>query len=219
MDKKELKMKYDELVAGIETTQMFDGRGCGVDVYVCKKCGSKFYTRYMDKGVTPFTIRCRDCEKGTAVHEKTISEGRAKIMDAEIHNWVRPTFDQLLKLNEGAQEHVLNGGLMLEDELENKPGIENAEIKKTQRMAQKLLETLQGTDASFFFVGNEGNCFTMGGDPDNIVAHILFAMCRYPIVRDIIKTCAELFDAVNKECGDKVRSVTMNHLIEQNSGN
>lgn len=219
MDKKELKMKYDELVAGIETTQMFDGRGRGVDVYVCKKCGSRFYTRYMDKGVTPFTIRCRNCEKGTAVHEKTISEGQAIFFDAEILNWVRPTFEQLLKLNEGAQEHVLNGGLMLEDELGNKPGIENAEIKKTQRMAQKLLETLQGKEASFLFVGNEGNCFTMGGDPVHIEAQIVFAMCRYPVVRDIITKCAERFDELNEEFGEEVRNVTMDHLIEQNSGN
>ena len=35
------------------------------------------------------------------------------------------------------------------------------EIKKIQRMAQKLLEQLQGEEASFLFVGDEGNCFTI----------------------------------------------------------
>lgn len=41
----------------------------------------------------------------------------------------------------------------------------------------------------------------------------------YPVVRNIIKTCAARFDEVNKECGDNVRSITMDHLIEKNSGN
>lgn len=93
------------------------------------------------------------------------------------------------------------------------------EIKKTQRMAQKLLEQLQGEEASFLFIGDEGNCFTIGGDPVNITAQIIFAMIRYPVVRDIIKNCAARFDELNKEYGDKLRNMTMDHLIEQNSGN
>ena len=34
MDKDELKQKYDQLVAGIESARMFDGRNKGVDIYV-----------------------------------------------------------------------------------------------------------------------------------------------------------------------------------------
>ena len=97
--------------------------------------------------------------------------------------------------------------------------MEQKDIKKTQRMAQKLLEQLQGEDASFLFVGDEGNCFTIGGNPANIEAQIVFAMCRYPVVKDIIKTCATRFDELNEEFGDGVRNVTMDHLIEINSGN
>lgn len=119
MNKKELKKEYDKLVVEIESARMFDGRGKGVDVYVCEKCGEQFYTQYKDKGVTPFTIRCRRVEcRSTMVHKLTISEEQAKNDRLVVHNWVRPTFEQLLKLSEGAQEHVLNGGLMLEDELD-----------------------------------------------------------------------------------------------------
>lgn len=118
MNKEKLKQQFDELVSVIKPSKMFDGRGKGVDVYVCEKCGKRFYTRYKDKGVTPFTIKCRYCEHGTMMHDQTISEQVANVMAFDVHNWVRPTFGQLLKLNEGAQEHVLNGGLMLEDELE-----------------------------------------------------------------------------------------------------
>lgn len=216
MGKKELKMKYDELVAGIETIQMFDGRGRGVDVYVCKKCGKRFYTRYKDKGVTPFTIKCRHCEHGTMMHDQTISEQVANVMAFEVHNWVRPTFEQLQKLSDGAQEHVLNGGLMLEDELDSK---DESMIKEKFGKVQEILDSLQGKDATFMFIGHEGNHFVLSGSPVNIEAQIVFAMCRYPVIRDIIKVCAERFDELNKKYGDNVRNVIMDHLIEKNSGN
>ena len=220
MNNDELKQRYDELVSGIETAKMFDGRNKGVDVYVCEKCGSQFYTRYKDKGVTPFTIRCRREACGaTMIHRSTIFEEEARNCRLAVHNWVRPTFEQFLKLNEGAQGHVLNGGLMLEDELEQKSGLEKEEIKKIQRMAQKLLELLQGEEASFLFLGDEGNCFTIGGDPTMIAAQILFAMVRYPVVRQIIQKCADNYETLNEKFGEDVRNLTLEHLIEVNSGN
>lgn len=121
MNEKELKRKYNKLVSGVEEMKMFDGRNRGVDVYVCEKCGHKFYTRYKDKGVTPFTLRCRKCENGTSVHNDTISEQIANFMAFDVHNWVRPSFNQMNKLRKKGKdstiEHILNGGLMLEDEL------------------------------------------------------------------------------------------------------
>lgn len=215
MNKEELKQQYDELISGIETAKMFDGRNKGVDVYVCKKCGKRFYTRYKDKGVTPFTIKCRHCEHGTMMHDQTISEQVANVMAFEVHNWVRPTFEQLQKLSEGAQEHVLNGGLMLEDELEKDKSI----VKEKFNQVQELLDSLQGEDATCLFIGHEGNHFVISGSPVSIMAQIVFAMCRYPVVKDIIKTCAARYDELNEEHGDKVRNITMDHLIEQNSGN
>lgn len=216
MNKEELKQQYNELVSAIETAEMFDGRNKGVDVYVCKKCGKRFYTRYKDKGVTPFTIKCRHCEHGTMTHDQTISEQVANVMAFEVHNWVRPTFEQLQKLSDGAQEHVLNGGLMLEDELDSE---DESMIKEKFGKVQEILDSLQGKDATFMFIGHEGNHFVLSGSPVNIEAQIVFSMCRYPVVRDIIKTCAERFDELNKEYGDNVRNVIMDHLIEKNSGN
>lgn len=215
MDKKKLKKKYDKLVAEIESAQMYDGRGKGVDVYVCEKCGKRFYTRYKDKGVTPFTIKCRHCEHGTMMHDQTISEQVANVMAFEVHNWVRPTFEQLQKLSDGAIDHVLNGGLMLEDELNN----EDIEVKATFDKVHELLDSLQETGATCLFIGDEGNHFVISGNPTNIEGQIVFAMCRYPVVKDIIKTCATRFDELNEKFGDGVRNVTMDHLIEINSGN
>lgn len=216
MNKKELKKQYDELVSDIETAQMFDGRNKGVDIYKCKDCGFVFYTQYKDKGVTPFTVRCRNCEHGTAIHDKTITEQMASFLGVNVHDWVRPTFEQLLKLNEGVQEHVLNGGLLLEDELDSD---DTNLVKEKFDNVQKILDSLQGEDATFMFIGHEGNHFVLSGSPVNIMAQITFAMCRYPVIKDIIKTCAERFDELNKEYGDNVRNVIMDHLIEKNSGN
>ena len=216
MNKKELKKQYDELVSDIETAQMFDGRNKGVDIYKCKDCGFVFYTRYKDKGVTPFTVRCRNCEHGTAIHDETTTEQMASFLGVNVHDWVRPTFEQLLKLNEGVQEHVLNGGLLLEDELDSD---DTNLVKEKFDNVQKILDSLQGEDATFMFIGHEGNHFVLSGSPVNIMAQITFAMCRYPVIKDIIKTCAERFDELNKKYGDNVRKVTMDHLIEQNSGN
>ena len=216
MDKKDLKKKYDELVAGIETTRMFDGRNKGVDVYVCEKCGMPFYTRYKDKGVTPFTIRCRNADgcDGRMLHKHTITETQAKACGITVHNWVRPTFEQTLRLNEGAQQHVLNGGLMLDDELND-----YSVVREKFSQVQKILDSLQNQDATCLFIGHEGNNFVISGNPVNITAQIIFAMCRYPIVRDIIQKCVENFEDLNKEYGDDVRNIKMEHLIEINSGN
>ena len=216
MNKNELKQQFDKLVSGIETAKMFDGRNKGVDVYVCKKCGEEFYTRYKDKGVTPFTIKCRHCEHGTMIHGQTIPERVASLMPFEVHDWVRPTFEQLQKLSDGAIEHVLNGGLMLEDELGSEDEII---VKEKFSKVQEILDSLQGKNATFMFIGHEGNHFVLSGNPVSIEAQIVFAMCRYPVIRDIIKTCAERFDELNKDFGDNARNVVMDHLIEKNSGN
>ncbi|MBQ8095557.1 MAG: hypothetical protein IJ243_00505 [Prevotella sp.] len=93
------------------------------------------------------------------------------------------------------------------------------EIKQVFDDVQRRLDTLQGSGATFMFIGHEGNHFVLGGQPTQIAAQVVFAMMRYPVVRDIIKQCAERFDDLDAELGQGVREVKMDHLIEQNSGN
>lgn len=95
----------------------------------------------------------------------------------------------------------------------------NEEIKKKFDEVQEILDSLQDSGATCMFIGHEGNHFVISGNPLNIEAQIVFAMMRYPIVRDIIKTCAARYDELNKECGDNARGITMDHLIEKDSGN
>lgn len=117
---KGLKEQYDQMLIDIETARIFDGRGTGVDVYVCEKCGEKFYTQYTVKGVTPFSIRCRSCNKALMIHRNTISYtewSALEALGAKLHNWVRPTYKQMMNLQPYTQQHVLNGGLVLEEEV------------------------------------------------------------------------------------------------------
>lgn len=122
MSNKELTKKYNAMLANIEAARIYDGRNKGVDVYICKECGKTMYTRYKDKGVTPFTTACRKqgC-KGIMVHENTTSEREVQYNGKTVHNWVRPTLKWLDRQrkngNMGVVEHVLDGGLVLaEDE-------------------------------------------------------------------------------------------------------
>lgn len=97
--------------------------------------------------------------------------------------------------------------------------MEEIDIKRKFDEVQEILDSLQGSSATCMFIGHEGNHFVISGSPVNIEAQIVFAMIRYPIVREIVKTCAERFDELNDEHGENVRNVKMVHLIEQNSGN
>lgn len=112
MKKEDIEKKYNELVNTIEPKLMYDGRG-KVDRYTCEDCGHSIYTTYRDKGVTPFTIKCKKCG-GTKYHDKTYDKknvpGYVLVMD-----WYRPTLEKTLKMSDEMIDHVLNGGLILED--------------------------------------------------------------------------------------------------------
>ena len=127
MTEKKLKSKYDALINDVNNKRLdvYDGRGNGVDVYICQKCGAHILTRYKVLGVTPFVMNCRNCRTGYAEHVQTISEEVAKrLCDREecykgkVFEWVRPSFEWLNKQRKkdrlGVIEHVLNGGLVLE---------------------------------------------------------------------------------------------------------
>ena len=92
------------------------------------------------------------------------------------------------------------------------------EIRQTFDEVQTKLDTLQNEKATFLFIGNEGNHFAMGGNQYMIAAQLTFSMMRYPVVRDIIKDCAEKYDLLNATMGDDARNVKLDHQIEQNSG-
>lgn len=114
-----IRLRYYKLLRRIPDMGIYDGRGRGIDVYICEKCGEIILTRYADKGVTPFVMRCRCCG-GDAIHKTTVSDLEGNILARNgiaIQNWVRPPLDALWEENNGFIEHVLNGGLVLESEI------------------------------------------------------------------------------------------------------
>lgn len=112
MGRKEIEKEYCKLTKEIESMCIYDGRNT-VDRYVCEKCGGLLHTTYQDKGVTPFVITCPMCG-GMMSHTQTF---RKEIVpeSVEIKNWFRPTLEQTLKMSDGTIEHILNGGLILEE--------------------------------------------------------------------------------------------------------
>lgn len=112
MNKETIKKQYDKLVNEIEGMKMYDGRGT-VDRYICDTCGHMTHTTYKDKGVTPFVIRCPKCG-GDMVHRQTFEKDTVPDW-VEVKGWYRPSLEELLKTDEGIIEHVLDGGLLLED--------------------------------------------------------------------------------------------------------
>lgn len=120
MDKKVIEKKYNDLVSSVDNAPMYDGRSV-FHGYTCKSCGFVTATAFKAKGVTPFIIRCQKCN-GTALHNIT-SHSAPPQSDkiSEVRYWVRPTLDQLCSMrNQATVEHVLNGGLIFEDEITNK---------------------------------------------------------------------------------------------------
>ncbi len=115
-----IRRAYEKLVAEVENMKVFDGRGKGVDIYICERCGRKVLTRYKDKGVTPFVMQCPYCN-GDTRHEDTVPEQVATMLcfteNIKVQNWVRPPLRWLLKQGAGTIDHVLNGGLVLDQEV------------------------------------------------------------------------------------------------------
>lgn len=112
MTKEDIENRYNQLVNSIEKKEMYDGRGT-VDRYTCDTCGHIIYTTYRDKGVTPYTIRCNRCG-GTKYHDKTYDKKTVPSY-VMITDWYRPSLIDVLKMSDGMIEHILNGGLILDE--------------------------------------------------------------------------------------------------------
>lgn len=109
------EQRYNKMAADIEAAPLYDGRGKGVDVYRCQNCGSEQCTYYRDKGVTPFLIRCDVC--GNMAQHYASLKPVAGINYEALKAWVRPTYKQFTRLERGLRDHVLRGGLVLEEDV------------------------------------------------------------------------------------------------------
>jgi hypothetical protein len=113
MRKQDIAKQYYDIVNSIEDAKMYDGRNT-VDRYICDMCGCMIHTTYKDKGVTPFTIRCPKCN-GTMYHRQTFRKDTVPNW-VKVRNWYRPTLEQTLSMTDGMIQHILKGGLILEED-------------------------------------------------------------------------------------------------------
>lgn len=112
------KEQYLDFCNKAESMKVYDGRGT-FDLYECrelstgKSCGHSIITTYADKGVTPFVIPCPKCGLSMS-HTRTF---RSVPPGTPVIKWVRPTYEQYVKLSPGLKQHVERGGLIMETEL------------------------------------------------------------------------------------------------------
>ena len=97
--------------------------------------------------------------------------------------------------------------------------MDKEEIKSIERTAQSALEKLQDTDASFLYIGDDANCFTVGGDPEQLTAQLVIAMIRYPVVNEIVSNSVKMYKDCSPEVFNEIRNFKMDHQNEVNSGN
>lgn len=111
------KKQYVEFCSNANNLQVYDGRGT-YDLYECDTCKRGIVTTYAVKGVTPFTMRCPKCS-GMMTHTKTfrLLPYQYICIGYKVLKWVRPTFEQYCRMTRPLQEHIENGGLVLETNL------------------------------------------------------------------------------------------------------
>lgn len=110
MKKSTIQKQYTELLHAVQThefyTRISENR---TNNYECKSCQHITKTIDIDKGVTPFIIRCRKC------NSEAISNFYydSKPSDKPELQFYRPTLEETYTLSTFAVDHVLKGGLLL----------------------------------------------------------------------------------------------------------
>lgn len=105
---------YTKLCEESEKMNIYDGRG-DYHLYECEKCGHHLITAFAEKGVTPFVIKCPECNE-TMMHTKTYG---SVAPDTKVLKWIRPTYNQYIKLSTFTRQHIEQGGLILETMIED----------------------------------------------------------------------------------------------------
>lgn len=121
MNQQEINGRYDE----IDLEWGSDGR----NVYQCAS-GHNTLTIHESRGVTPMFMECKVCSSRSTSMMYSVSQEGTLInirntdpLPVDItERWIRPTKEQVWELQCRSQnwmvEHILNGGLILESELQ-----------------------------------------------------------------------------------------------------
>ncbi len=108
MDKKQIKIKYLQLLKDVATKDFYTTINLSnrVNCYACE-CNHVTKTRDVDAGVTPAFHSCESC--GKLAHSTFYQD--IVPMQEPTQEWYRPPLKEVLNMDEGMLDHVLNGGL------------------------------------------------------------------------------------------------------------
>lgn len=115
---KRYEERYNAMLKNVNNYTLRDCRN-EIHRYACGKCGSEVLTGCKDLGVTPFSLPCK-CIHSTMMHNDTYTKQQIEELEMldEVEWWVRPTLKQLIRMPIWKINHVLNGGLVLEKEID-----------------------------------------------------------------------------------------------------
>ena len=109
MNKEKIKKEYEILLESVKTNEFYTKIDLTnrVNCYSCK-CGHITKTKDVDAGVTPFIKLCESCgDLAKSNFYRDIAPEKEPTIE-----WYRPTLDDLLKMDNGSIDHVLQGGLL-----------------------------------------------------------------------------------------------------------
>lgn len=115
---KQYAERYKTMLKNANTDTLYDCRP-EIHRYNCGNCGRDMLTGCKDLGVTPFSLPCK-CVHSTMIHNDTFTKSQIEELDMmdEVEWWVRPTFEQLIRMSRWQINHILNGGLVLEKDID-----------------------------------------------------------------------------------------------------
>lgn len=105
--RKDVEHEYLRLQHDVATNEFYQTDLTNrTNVYTCKN-GHLTKTRDVDPGVTPMFYSCETC--GESATSSFYRDTHPELEPTQ--EWFRPTLEQVLKMDIGMREHVLQGGL------------------------------------------------------------------------------------------------------------
>ena len=96
--------------------------------------------------------------------------------------------------------------------------MDEKDFKEAEVKALESLNTLGDSNATFMFIGGDANCFAINGNTGLIKAELIFAMLKYPVLKEIFEDCLEKYKEADALYGDDVRKAILKHSVEHYNG-
>lgn len=96
--------------------------------------------------------------------------------------------------------------------------MDEKDFKEAEVKALESLNTLGDSNATFMFIGGDANCFAINGDTGLIRAQLVFAMLKYPVLKEIFEDCMKAYKAADALYGDDIRKTVIKDSIEHYGG-